>query len=158
MWEVNRLIIMNGRNCSFDLQVPENSLRLLYITIAMVDIVLLSSYLLVRTQLFGPLAIVQAQLDFRHEKVAAVWYSGIVLFLTGMAALLCFNIDSQAESSGGLRNPYRYGWLAIALTFVAFSFDEMGSIRSILHFGTTRLGWRAVASNGPRVLLLHSIL
>lgn len=110
------------------LKFCKNSLRLLYISVATADIALFAVYFLLRTQSFGPLDFIRAQLDLRHENVAAVWYSGIILFLTSIAALLCFHVDSRIGSSPKFGNILRYGWLVIALMFAGFSFDEIGSI------------------------------
>ncbi|MGZ9164284.1 MAG: hypothetical protein ACXW4U_03820, partial [Anaerolineales bacterium] len=55
-------------------------------------------------------------------------YSGVILFLTSIASLLCFYVDSRSGSSLKFGNMLRYGWLVIALTFAGFSFDEIGSI------------------------------
>ena len=110
------------------LRFCKNSLRLLYVSVAAADIAILAAYFLLRTQSFGHLNFIRAQLDLRHENVAAVWYSGIILFSTSIAALFCFHVDSRIGSSPKLGNTLRYGWLVIALIFAGFSFDEIGSI------------------------------
>jgi hypothetical protein len=62
-----------------------------------------------------------------HENTVASWYSSMLLFSTGLIALLC-HWSQRAEAKPNLNSFFSYGWIFIAFLFFAMSFDEMGSL------------------------------
>jgi hypothetical protein len=60
-----------------------------------------------------------------HENSVATWFSSILLFCTGMAALLCYWSTKAKPQSASL---FSHGWIFIAGLFFLMSFDEMGSL------------------------------
>ncbi|MGH7797421.1 MAG: hypothetical protein ACREQ2_21395 [Candidatus Binatia bacterium] len=124
------------KRTSIELHIPVKRIRSLYLFLVGVDGVLLLGYLALRfgtqAELPWALTVIRNQLNLTAENVAAVWYSGMILLLIGLAALLCFHVDSEVEAENRFRKMLRPGWLLIAITFAGFSFDEIGSIHERL--------------------------
>ena len=64
-----------------------------------------------------------------HENSVATWYSSMLLFCTGMAALLCYWSTKAKPQRASF---FSYGWIFIACLFFLMSFDEMGSLHENL--------------------------
>jgi hypothetical protein len=125
---------MKAENPSFAFELPARSIRVFYTSVLIIDLLLILTYLVLRSQPELPwiLHIIKNQVDLTRENAAGVWYSGIILLFTGMAALVCFKMDSRGSAQEKFHSVLRFGWLAIAGAFVSFSFDEMGSIHERL--------------------------
>lgn len=115
-------------------EASARAIRIFYVCVLFLDFLLLSLYIALTTksQLSWVQHILRKQVDLTIENVASVWYSGIILLLTGIAALLCFRVDSRNASPQTSQTILRYGWVPIAAAFGFFSLDEMGSIHERL--------------------------
>lgn len=136
-------------------EASARAIRIFYVCVLFLDFLLLSLYIALTTksQLSWVQHILRKQVDLTTENVAAVWYSGIILLLTGIAAVLCFKIDSRNVSPQKSQRILRYGWIPVAFAFGFFSLDEMGSIHErldkvlpaiILSFTGGKTGWVTV--------------
>jgi hypothetical protein len=125
---------MKVENPSFSFEMPARSIRVFYTSVLIIDLVLILTYLVLRSQPELPwvLHIIKNQVDLTRENAAGIWYSGIILLFTGMAALVCFKMDARNTAQEKFHSVLRFGWLPIAGAFVSFSFDEMGSIHERL--------------------------
>jgi hypothetical protein len=79
---------------------------------------------------------VMNQLNLASEDVVAAWFSSMLLAGIAWLAIICFLRDGQAKP----RSRLRFGWVVIALGFVALSFDELGSAHERLQLPDTRIG------------------
>jgi hypothetical protein len=126
----------NNQAGSIAFQISVRRIRSLYLVLFGMDVVLLVGYLALRFGTQGELpwavVVIRNQLNLTAENVAGVWYSGMILLLIGFAAILCFHLDSEVEVRNRLRKILRPGWLLIAMTFTAFSFDEIASLHERL--------------------------
>ena len=68
---------------------------------------------------------VKYQFDLKREGVFAAWYSGTLLFITGLIATLISRVAPSVEKHRAL---HRAGWTAMALLFFALSADEVSQI------------------------------
>jgi hypothetical protein len=123
---------MSSKSLVFEFSL--RAVRTFYTCVLALDFVLLWVFFALTSQshLSWLQQILRRQVDFTIESVAAVWYSGIILFLTGIAAVLCFKIDSRNISLQKSQRIIRYGWIPVAFAFGFFSLDEMGSIHERL--------------------------
>jgi hypothetical protein len=64
-----------------------------------------------------------------HENSVATWYSSMLLFCTGMAALFCYWSTKAKPQRASI---FSHGWIVIACLFFLMSFDEMGSLHENL--------------------------
>jgi hypothetical protein len=125
---------MKPENPSFSFELPACSIRVCYASVLIIDLFLILSYLVLKSQPQLPwiVEIIKNQIDLTRENAAGVWYSGIILLFTSVAALWCFKMDSQNGKQEKFQAVLRLGWLPIAGAFAFFSLDEMGSIHERL--------------------------
>ncbi|MFT2010243.1 hypothetical protein ACMA1I_16330 [Pontibacter sp. 13R65] len=69
--------------------------------------------------------------NLASENVLASWYSGMLLLLASVAALLCFSADYQYYVSWKDRM-LSYGWIGFSLIFALLSLDEVGSFHETI--------------------------
>ena len=87
-------------------------------------------------------------MDVSREDVVGSWFSSMLLALVAWLAVLCFLADVRA----GRKDKLRFGWLVMAVGFVALSFDELGSIHERLSLPQ---GWQGMFLwYGPPMVLL----
>jgi hypothetical protein len=87
-----------------------------------------------------------------HENSVATWYSSILLFCTGMAALLCY---WSTKAKPHRTSFFSHGWIFIACLFFLMSFDEMGSLHENL--GKLELSEYVVVIPGIVVIVYMAI-
>ena len=116
--------------------VPGSFLRLLYITIACFNLLLILATLLSDLGVALPRGF--GQFDLKLEGNFATWYSSVLLYLAGGAALL----NSLASPPATVRPAiYRLTWTALSLAFFALSVDEMIELHERLgSWFTTQFG------------------
>ena len=109
------------------------------------------------TQTFAPNPLIQfvrRQLDLKTECVLATWYSSVLFFMTGVAALA--NIGSR-NLSGWLKWSNRAGWLVLGCVIIGISADEVGQIHEslarLLNSMDMGVGYREGAGDWVPVLL-----
>ena len=88
---------------------------------------------------------IKYQLDLKREAVLATWYSGSLLFVTGMIAVLI----SRARGAATQGKAYRIGWSLAGLLFIGISADEVCQFHEHA-VALYKLIWpEAAASRGP---------
>ena len=79
--------------------------------------------------LMPPSKFLFVQLDLAAENVIVNWYSALLMFFVGIAALYCHQFDKDAFH---LNVFFKQGWLVLALCFFGLSLDEIGSLHERL--------------------------
>lgn len=148
-----------AQQLKFAINIPTSKINLALKWVAAINIFFLLGTWLSHENIIMPhkysMQVLLAQFNLAKENIAASWYSSMLLFTIGMAALVCFWVDMQrSENIKG--NILNFGWLVMAGIFILLSFDEMGSFHEMI--GETTVFKKAGGSKGAGWYAFYALI